>query len=137
MHDRPNPTELIAAARLFLETELLPALTDPRLRFQTLVAAHVLGIAERELPAEESDLRWEATWLADVLGKVSAPANSLEDLRLQVREGNRLLCASIRDGKFDGEPAYRQLGAKLREVVSRKLRIANPKLATLSPAKMS
>ena len=137
MHDRPNATELIAAARLFLETELLPALTDQRLRFQTLVAAHVLGIAERELPVEESDLRWETAWLADVLGEASAPANSLGDLRRQVREGNRRLCVSIREGKFDAEPAYRQLGARLREVVSRKLRIANPKLATLSPAKMS
>ena len=135
MHDRPNSTELIAAARLFLETELLPALTDPRLRFQTLVAAHVLGIAERELPAEESDLRWESAWLADVLGETSTPAHSLEDLRQQVREGNRRLCVSIREGNFDAETAYRQLGHKLRESVSRKLRIANPKLATLSPAK--
>src|ERR1700722_628200 len=105
MHDRPNAPELIAAARLFLETELLPALTDPRLRFQTLVAAHVLGIAERELPVEEANLRWETAWLNHVLGETRAPANSLEDLRREVREGNRRLCASIREGKFDAEPA--------------------------------
>jgi hypothetical protein len=110
-------------------------LTDPRLRFQTLVAAHVLGIAERELPVEEEDLRWELAWLSDVLGDAIAPAVTLAGLRQQVREGNRRLCVSIRQGDFDAEPAYRQLGVKLREVVSRKLRVANPKLATLSPAK--
>jgi hypothetical protein len=135
MHDRPDSTELIAAARLFLETELLSSLTDQRLRFQTLVAAHVLGIVERELPVEEADLRWEAAWLSNVLGEALAPANTLEDLRRQVREGNRRLCVSIREGNFDAEPAYKLLGAKLREVVSRKLRVANPKLAILSPAK--
>ena len=135
MHDRPDSTELIAAARLFLETELLPALTDQRLRFQTLVAAHVLGIVERELPAEETDLHWELAWLSDALGEAAAPAATLAEFRKQVREGNRRLCGSIRQGNFDGEVAYRQLGAKLREVVSRKLRVANPKLATLSPAK--
>jgi Domain of unknown function (DUF6285) len=135
MHDRPDPTELIAAARLFLETELLPSLTDARLRFQTLVAAHVLGIAERELPAEEADLRWEAVWLSEVLGEDSRPADTLANLRKQILERNRRLCIAIREGNFDSELAYRQLGAKLREVVLRKLRIANPKLATLSPAK--
>ncbi len=135
MHDRPDSTELIAAARLFLETELLPALTDQRLRFQTLVAAHVLGIVERELPVEEIDLRWELAWLSEMLGEAAAPAATRAELRNQVREGNRRLCVSIRQGNFDGEPAYRQLGGKLREVVARKLRVANPKVATLSPAK--
>src|ERR1700691_3232332 len=101
MHDRPTSTELIAAARLFLETELLPALTDPRLRFQTLVAAHVLGIVERELPVEEADLRWELAWLSDVLGEPISPADSLLDLRKQVREGSHRLCVSIREGTFD------------------------------------
>jgi hypothetical protein len=135
MHDRPDSTELIAAARHFLETELLPSLTDQRLRFQTLVAAHVLGIVERELTVEEADLRWETAWLSNVLGEAMAPASTLEDLRRQVREGNRRLCVLIREGNFDAEPAYKLLGAKLREVVSRKQRVANTKLAILSPAK--
>jgi hypothetical protein len=49
--DRPTAPELAAAVREFLETELLPALDDPRLRFRTLVAMNALGIVERETAA--------------------------------------------------------------------------------------
>jgi hypothetical protein len=137
MHDRPTSSELVAAARLFLETELLPSLTDQRLRFQALVAAHVLGVVERELPVEEADLVWESAWLAKILGESHMTPNSVAELRQQVREGNRRVCASIRNGDFDAEPAYRQLGAQLREVVARKLRVANPKANIFSAAKTS
>src|SRR3954454_4722457 len=98
MHDRPTTTELVAAVRLFLETELLPSLKDQRMRFQALVAAHVLGTVERELPVEEADLRWEAAWLGKVLDETPAPASSLAELRQDVIDGNRRLCASIRNG---------------------------------------
>ncbi|HEU0335550.1 MAG TPA: phosphotransferase [Gaiellaceae bacterium] len=49
-HDRPAAGELADAVRGFLETEILPALDDPRLRFRTLVAMNALGIVERESP---------------------------------------------------------------------------------------
>lgn len=137
MHDRPTSSELVAAARLFLEAELLPSLTDQRLRFQALVAAHVLGVVERELPVEEADLVWEAAWLTKVLGESRVPARALADLRQRALEDNRRLCASIRNGDFDAAPAYRQLGFELREVVARKLRVANPKASIFSPAKTS
>jgi hypothetical protein len=135
MHDRPDMSELVAAARHYLETELLPSLTDQRQRFQTLVAAHVLGIVERELPTEEADLKWELTWLSEILHEPEPNLTTLAELRREVRDGNRRLCASLREGTFDSPAAYRQLGGELREVVQRKLRVANPKLASLSPAK--
>src|SRR4051794_27245466 len=100
MHDRPDMPELIAAARLYLETELLPSLTDSRQRFQTLVVAHVLGIVERELPTEEADLKWELSWLSLVNETPEPTFASLADLRRAVRDGNRSLCATIREGKF-------------------------------------
>ena len=59
-HDRPTARELVEATREFLEREILPTLTDPRLRFRALVALNALGIAERELaerPEPEPD--WE------------------------------------------------------------------------------
>jgi Domain of unknown function (DUF6285) len=59
VHDRPTAAELVAAVRGFLEAELLPALADARLRFQALVAANVLGVAERELALEEQHLAEE------------------------------------------------------------------------------
>ena len=50
MNDRPTAAELLAAARQFLEAELIPTLGDARLRFQTLVAANVLAIAKNPKP---------------------------------------------------------------------------------------
>jgi hypothetical protein len=53
--DRPNAAELVEATREFLEREILPAFTDPRLRFRTLVAINALGIAQRELESAADD----------------------------------------------------------------------------------
>jgi hypothetical protein len=50
-HDRPTPAELAEATREFLEGEILPILTDHRLKFRTLVAINALGIVQRELEA--------------------------------------------------------------------------------------
>ena len=49
MSARPTAAELVEATREFLETEVLPVLGDPRLRFRALVAVNALGIAQREL----------------------------------------------------------------------------------------
>ena len=49
--DRPNASELATAVREFLEAEILPVVTDQRLRFRTLVAMNALSIVEREAPA--------------------------------------------------------------------------------------
>jgi len=51
--DRPNARELAAAVHEFLETEILPTLTDHRMRFRTLVAMNALSIVERESPAPD------------------------------------------------------------------------------------
>jgi hypothetical protein len=64
MSDRPNALELIEAVTEFLAGEVLPAATDHRLKFRTLVALNALGIAYRELQAGEDagltdeELRW-------------------------------------------------------------------------------
>jgi hypothetical protein len=54
--DRPNALELIEAVTEFLSTEVLPTATDHRQRFRTLVALNALGIAYRELQADETTL---------------------------------------------------------------------------------
>ena len=48
--DRPTAAELATAVREFLETEILPALDDHRLRFRILVAMNALSIVAREAP---------------------------------------------------------------------------------------
>jgi len=49
MSERPTATELCEAITEFLASELLPTLTDQRLRFRTLVALNALSIVYREL----------------------------------------------------------------------------------------
>jgi hypothetical protein len=51
--DRPNASELLEAVWEFLSTEVLPTLDDQRLKFRTLVAMNAIGIARRELEADE------------------------------------------------------------------------------------
>lgn len=56
MTDRPDAEELLEAVWEFLSGEILPTLDDQRLKFRTLVAMNALGIARRELEAEEGGL---------------------------------------------------------------------------------
>jgi hypothetical protein len=123
MNDHPTAAELLDAVRHFLESELLPCLTDARQRFQTLIAANVLAIAGRELATETDHLREE--WL--LLGGATLPANG----RAAVEERNRDLCARIRAGHYDDPDAFRSLAATLRQIVTRKLEVANPRYTSV------
>jgi hypothetical protein len=59
--ERPTAQELAEAILEFLGGEILPTLTDQRLRFRMLVAMNALGIVYRELEAlpveDDSELR--------------------------------------------------------------------------------
>ncbi|MFW6125065.1 MAG: DUF6285 domain-containing protein [Pirellulales bacterium] len=127
MNDRPTAEELIAAARHFLQEELLPALADRRLRFQTLVAANVLSIVERELRSEAAHLRQEWEWLAPLLERPKAAPAEIADLREAVLDANRELCERIRHGAFDEPTCFDTVAKGVRRTVERKLEIANPK----------
>jgi hypothetical protein len=130
MQDRPTAVELIAAARQYLESDIIPALTDARLRFQTLVAANVLSIVERELQSEESDLAIEWTYLAKRLGLGGRRLERLADLRQAVREANAKLCTGIRAGEFDQRDRFLEIVNETKRSVERKLEIANPRYLT-------
>jgi hypothetical protein len=138
MNDRPTAAELIAAARQYLEADLIPALTDPRLRFQTLIAANVLLIVERELHVEEEHLLKEWQWLAELL-KLNGPApQRLNALSQRVREANEQLCRQIREGAFDEPSRFLVLAGQLRQLVERKLEVANPRfLASLQSERLT
>jgi hypothetical protein len=88
MSDRPTAGELAAAVREFLESEILPTLDDPRLRFRTLVAMNALGIVERESPPPE-DPDWE---LAHRIRAGDVPDDALALLKEQIRQ--KLLVAN-------------------------------------------
>jgi HAMP domain-containing protein len=96
--DRPTAAELVEAVYEFLAEEVLPAATDHRAKFRTLVAMNALGIARRELEAGEP----RNTLL---LG-----GDELADLARRIRAG---------------EPPPDALPL-LKEHVAAKLRISNP-----------
>ena len=127
MNDRPTAAELVAATRQYLEGQLIPTLSDARLRFQTLVAANVLAIVERELQTEEEQLLREWQWLGELLEPKGPAPQRLAALRQSVREGNEELCRRIRRGAFDERSCFLSLSRQLRQVVERKLEIANPR----------
>jgi hypothetical protein len=127
MNDRPTARELVAAVRGYLETDLLPTLSDPRLRFQTLIAANVLAIAGRELASEEAALQEEYELLAGILNETAPPPQCSAELREAVRQANRQLSARIRGGEFDDGVRFRALAAVLRRLVVGKLEVANPR----------
>ena len=91
MSDRPSARELAASVREFLETEVLPAFDDRRMRFRTRVAMNALSIVERESPlpaaADPDDVE-----LARRIRAGDVREGDLEALRARVRE--KLLVAS-------------------------------------------
>ena len=86
--DRPNASELATAVREFLEAEILPVLTDHRLRFRTLVAMNALSIVEREAPGP-TQADWET---ARRIRAGDIRAGDLQQLRAEVEA--RLAIAS-------------------------------------------
>lgn len=91
MTERPNARELAAAVREFLETEILPAFDDQRMRFRTRVAMNALSIVERESPPPASPDD-EDIELARRIRAGDVRDDDLEALRRAVEK--RLLIAS-------------------------------------------
>ena len=122
MQDRPRADELAEAVREFIETEVLPTIDDPRLRFRALVAANGLGILERELAIGAPLVRREVDALMRLLGRSDAAPGDLDELRRRATELNRELVRLIRAGEApDGTLAH------LLATVADKLRVASPR----------
>jgi hypothetical protein len=121
MQSRPDAAELAVAVREFLESEIVPVLTDPRLKFRTLVAMNALGMLERESELEEGFLHLEYSGLTALLKVDAEMPDSLEALREAVCELNTELSRRIRGGEvlpgtFD----------VLRRAAVNKLRVSSP-----------
>ena len=127
MQDRPTALELLQAIRDLLEQEILPSLTDARLKYQTLIAINVLRMLEREVPEEEGRLRAELGALQELLDLPrTAPPADAALLRRRVLEANLELCERIRQGLADADPWRQRVLAHVRSAVEEKLRINNP-----------
>jgi hypothetical protein len=121
MQDRPSMSELVLAVREFLETEIAPALSDPRLKFRTLVAMNALGMIARESELEETRVRQECSSLYELLEDDSSIPVLFSEVKISVLEANEVLAESIRAGEipvgtFD----------HLERVTRAKLEVSNP-----------
>lgn len=111
--DRPTVAELLEATREFLDSEALGALSG-RTAFLGRVAVNVLAMIEREIALGPEADRRERARLVALLGREG-----------ELGELNAELARRIRHGHFDHQPEA--LLAHLRETVTDKLKIANPR----------
>jgi hypothetical protein len=125
MYDRPYLHELIAAARQHLEDQVIPVTRgiNHRLYFQTLVAANVLRIAERELALGSGHFHAQWTRLNLLMGEEAPPADPAERAQA-LAQRNARLCAAIRAGEYDDNPA---LFSHLKACATEQLEVANPR----------
>lgn len=131
MYDRPTAAELIEAARMHLEEQVIPVAkaANHKLYFQTLVAINVMRIVERELALSSGHLRAEWSRLNMLLGDQPLPPDS-EALQTGIAERSAQLCAAIRAGEYDDN---RALFSHLKATTIEQLEVANPKfLAALA-----
>jgi len=82
--ERPTAQELCEAILEFLGGEILPTLTDHRLRFRTLVAMNALGIVYRELAALPVEDDAELRELAAKIRAGDVPAGTLDRVKADV-----------------------------------------------------
>lgn len=123
MQDHPTSLELINAVAQFLNAELAPTLSDPRLKFRALVAANVLNIVARELELSDAQLRAERERLNELLSENA----SGENLRADVERMTRELSQKIRAGEADEGAFHDATFAHVEQTVIEKLQVTNPK----------
>ena len=94
MTERPTAQELTEAILEFLGGEILPTLTDQRLRFRMLVAMNALGIVYRELEALPAEDDAEQRELMQRIRAGDVPPGTLKRVKADVEA--RLRIASPR-----------------------------------------
>ena len=94
MSERPTAQELTEAILEFLGGEILPTITDQRLRFRTLVAMNALSIVYRELERMPAENDAEQRELARRIRNGDVPPGTLERVKQDVAQ--RLRIASPR-----------------------------------------
>ncbi len=90
MSERPTAQELAEAIQEFLAAEILPTLTDHRLRFRTLVALNALGIVYRELAKLPPEDDAEQRELAARIRAGEVPPGTLERVKADVEARLRI-----------------------------------------------
>lgn len=126
VYDKPTQSELIDAARMHLETAIIPAVKgDAKLYFQTLVAINILKVAARQTVYEWAHLRaaWHGLNVLDGV-EIPLPADA-SDATMAFDRRQATMCAAIRSGTYDDKSDA--LMTYLTAVTRAQLEVANPK----------
>lgn len=138
MQERPNKLVLLTAISRFLVEDARPALSDPRLAFRALIAAHLASVVASELTSDEDAVTKELARLRvffpdehgpDERGDETGRGESFEQRRSLVNDLNGRLAARLRDGEANPED-LKQISAALRESLREQLAIENPRFDT-------
>jgi hypothetical protein len=95
--ERPTAQELAEAIQEFLGGEILPTLTDQRLRFRMLVAMNALGIVYRELAALPVEDDAEQRELVSKIRAGDVPPGTLRRVKAGVEARLRIASPSFLD----------------------------------------
>ena len=95
MSERPTAQELTEAIQEFLAGEILPTLTDHRLRFRMLVAMNALSIVYRELAALPVEDDAEQRKLARAIREGDVPPGTLRRVKADVEARLRIASPSF------------------------------------------
>ena len=114
INDEPDARWLVTIALQTFRDSILPVVPAER-RFEALMIANALSIAERELAAAPGSA------LAAVVGGLIGESGDLEVLAPQ-------LCAAIDAGAFDAPERQAELRKALWELTRARLSVSNPRL---------
>lgn len=124
MQERPAPRAVLEALARFLLEELQPALTDKRLAFRVLIAAHLASTVAAELDERSRHAEEELLRLSALLPDV--PVSS--DVRVALRDLNAALLDRLVQGKPPEDDVA--LRAHLRMTLADALRVFSPRFDT-------
>ena len=130
MVERPETEALLLAVARFLENEVRPVVSDPRLAFRLLIAANLNTIVAAELKnggafsqAELSRLR---SLLPEAAAKLSVGQSDQTDSETMIAL-NRVLAEKLRGGEVLSSETLSHIRAHLKQTLHDKLTVSNPR----------
>ncbi len=126
MQDRPTMKELLEAVQGYFQTSIAPLITDPRTRFQGLIAMNVLEILKREIESGEATSREEWRGIIALLGTSEPEPETVQDMEKALVRLNAEFARRARAGEYDSGETRKHAFDYARSVVTGKLKISNP-----------
>ncbi len=104
MQDEPTRETILLAVARFLGQEVRPLVTDPKVSFRLLIAAHLCASVAQECDGEDAQNREELARLRGIFPDLPE-ATAMPAMKRAIAEGNRRLAAKIREGLSPDEEA--------------------------------